>query len=63
LIIETAGSDSIVVMGASLRHDVYRRMMGSISMEVLARSDSSVLVVKLPPEADSEYFKEPFTCR
>ncbi len=63
LIIETAGSGSVVVMGASLRHDVYRRMMGSISMEVLSRTDASVLVVKLPPEADSEYFKEPFTCR
>jgi nucleotide-binding universal stress UspA family protein len=63
LIIEGAGGDSIVVMGASLRHDVYRRMMGSISMEVLSRTDSSVLVVKLPPEDDNEYFKEPFTCR
>jgi nucleotide-binding universal stress UspA family protein len=63
LIIETAGSESVIVMGASLRHDVYRRMRGSISMEVLSRTGSSVLVVKLPPEADSEYFKEPFTCR
>jgi nucleotide-binding universal stress UspA family protein len=63
LIIDTAGGDSVVVMGASLRHDVYRRMIGSISMEVLSRSDSSVLLVKLPPEADSEYFQEPFTCR
>jgi nucleotide-binding universal stress UspA family protein len=63
LIVETAGDDSVVMMGASLRHDVYRRMMGSISMEVLSRTESSVLVVKLPPEADSEYFKEPFTCR
>ena len=63
LIIDTAGADSVVVMGASLRHDLYRRTIGSISMEVLSRSDSSVLLVKLPPEADSEYFKETFTCR
>jgi nucleotide-binding universal stress UspA family protein len=63
LIIDTAGGDSVVVLGASLRHDVYRRMVGSISMEVLSRTDSSLLLVKLPPEADSEYFQEPFTCR
>lgn len=63
MIIDTAGGDSVVVMGASLRHDVYRRTVGSVSMEVLSRSDSSVLLVKLPPEADSEYFKEPLACR
>jgi nucleotide-binding universal stress UspA family protein len=63
LIIDTAGNDSVVVMGASLRHDLYRRTVGSISMEVLSRSDSSVLLVKLPPEADSDYFKEAFACR
>ena len=60
LIIDAAGSDSVVVMGASLRHDVYRRVIGSIPIDVLSRSDSSVLLVKLPPEGDSEYFKDPF---
>ncbi len=49
LIIETAENDSVVVLGASLRHDVYRRMVGSVSIEVLSRADSSVLLVKLPP--------------
>jgi len=60
LIIDTAGNDSVVVLGASLRHDVYRRMVGSVSMEVLSRSDSSVLLAKLPPEDGSECFKDPF---
>jgi nucleotide-binding universal stress UspA family protein len=62
LIIETAGKDAVIVMGASLRHDVYRRMLGSLPMQVLARTDASVLLVKLPPEADSDFFKDPFTC-
>jgi nucleotide-binding universal stress UspA family protein len=60
VILDTAGSDSVVVLGASLRHDVYRRMVGSVPMEVLSRSDSSVLLAKLPPEDGSECFKEPF---
>jgi nucleotide-binding universal stress UspA family protein len=62
LITETAGSASVLVMGASLRHDVYRRMVGSLPMQVLSRTPASVLVVKLPPEADEAYFKDPFTC-
>ncbi|MFZ0240013.1 MAG: universal stress protein [Desulfobacterales bacterium] len=62
LIVETAGGDAVIVMGASLRHDVYRRMLGSLPMQVLAQTDASVLLVKLPPEADSDFFKDPFTC-
>jgi nucleotide-binding universal stress UspA family protein len=61
-ILEVAGSDSVITMGASLRHDVYRRMRGSLPMEVLARTESSLLLVKLPPEADDDFFKDPFTC-
>lgn len=62
VILETAGDDSLVVMGASLRHDVYRRMMGSMTMQVLTRTDSSFLLVKLPPEADEDFLRDPFTC-
>ena len=62
LIVETAGSNTVITMGASLRHDVYRRMLGSLPMQVLAQTDASVLLVKLPPEADSDFFKDPFTC-
>lgn len=62
IILETAGEDAVIVMGASLRHDVYRRMMGSMTMQVLTRTDSSFLLVKRPPEADEEYLRDPFSC-
>ncbi|UCF94063.1 MAG: universal stress protein [Desulfobacterales bacterium] len=62
LILATAGSDAVVLMGASLRHDVIRRTRGSLPMKVLARTESSVLLAKLPPEADTGLFKDPFTC-
>ena len=61
-IIGAAGRDTVIMMGASLRHDVYRLMLGSLPMQILERSPASVLVVKLPPEADEEFMKEPFTC-
>lgn len=61
-IVKTGGGNTVIVMGSSLRHDVYRRMLGSIPMQVLALTDASVLLVKLPPEADSDFFKDPFTC-
>jgi nucleotide-binding universal stress UspA family protein len=62
LIVETADNQTVIVMGASLRHDVYRRMLGSLPMQVLTQTNASVLLVKLPPEADSDFFKDPFTC-
>ncbi|WP_054032833.1 universal stress protein [Desulfatitalea tepidiphila] len=58
-IIATAGTDAVVMMGASLRHDVYRRMRGSQAMQVLDSSPASVLLVKLPPEEDVEFMKTP----
>ncbi len=62
LILEKAGNDSVIMMGASLRHDLYRRTRGSLPMQVMAKTESSVLLVKLPPEADTDFFKEPFVC-
>jgi nucleotide-binding universal stress UspA family protein len=62
LILESAGNDSVIMMGASLRHDLYRHTRGSLCMQVLAQTESSVLLVNLPPEADTDYFKDPFTC-
>jgi nucleotide-binding universal stress UspA family protein len=62
LILETAGNDSVIMMGASLRHDLYRRTRGSLCMQVLAQTESSVLLVNLPPEADADFFKDPFAC-
>ena len=61
-ILEAAGEASIIMMGASLRHDVYRRMLGSLPMRILERTPSSVLIVKRLPEGDPEFMKEPFTC-
>ncbi|MEW5908504.1 MAG: universal stress protein, partial [Thermodesulfobacteriota bacterium] len=46
---EQAGDDSVVVMGASLKHDLVRRTMGSLPIRMLAKTKSSVLVVKRPP--------------
>ena len=62
-IIEAAGRETVIMMGASLRHDVYRLMVGSLPMQVLERSPASVLVVKLPPEAaDEAFMKDPLAC-
>jgi hypothetical protein len=49
-------------MGASLRHDVYKRMMGSFPIQILSRTESSMILVKLPPDADTDFFKDPFAC-
>jgi nucleotide-binding universal stress UspA family protein len=62
LLVDAAGDSSVIVMGASLRHDVYRRMLGSLPMQVLAKSRSSILLVKLPPEADGDFMNTPFSC-
>ena len=62
MIVETAGRETVIVLGASLRHDVYRRMLGSLPMQILTQTNASVLLVKLPPEADSDFFKDPFSC-
>jgi nucleotide-binding universal stress UspA family protein len=58
LILKEAGNQSVIVMGASLRHDLSRRLKGSLPLEVSAWTDSSVLVVKFPPEGDTDFFKE-----
>jgi hypothetical protein len=40
------------MMGASLRHDVYRQTRGSLPMRLLSCASASILLVKAPPEAD-----------
>jgi nucleotide-binding universal stress UspA family protein len=57
-----AGDDAVIFLGASLRHDVYRRILGSLAIQVLARAKSSVLVVKALPEDDKEIFGDPNSC-
>jgi nucleotide-binding universal stress UspA family protein len=62
LIREEAGDESVIVMGASLRHDVHHRVRGSVPLQVLAKTESSILLAKLPPEVDTDFFKELDTC-
>jgi nucleotide-binding universal stress UspA family protein len=62
VIIDEAGDRSVVVMGATLRHDLHHRMKGSLPLQVLSETESTMLLVKLPPEADLDFFKEPMTC-
>jgi nucleotide-binding universal stress UspA family protein len=62
VIVERAGDRSVVVMGASLRHDLHHRVTGSLPLQVLRGSGATVLLVKVPPEADLDFFKEPMTC-
>ena len=61
-ILLAAGEASIVMLGASLRHDVYRRMRGSLPMRILERSPSSVLLVKRLTEDDPDLMKGSVTC-
>jgi nucleotide-binding universal stress UspA family protein len=62
VMLEEAGDHSVVVMGGSLRHDVHNRVRGSLPLQVLAKTESSVLLVKLPPEVDADFFAELDTC-
>ena len=62
LILQTAGRQAVIVLGASLRHDLVRRLKGSLPLEIITKTEASVLLVKLPHEADVEFFKAPFTC-
>jgi len=62
LIVDEAGETSVIVMGATLRHDVHHRVRGSLPLQVLAKTESSVLLAKLPPEADADFFEELDTC-
>jgi len=55
----TAGDGAVIFLGASLRHDVYRRLLGSLPIQILARTKSSVLVVKALPEGDRDFLADP----
>jgi nucleotide-binding universal stress UspA family protein len=57
-----AGTDALVVIGASMRHDVVRRTLGTLPMRLLARTRASVLLAKAPPEADPGTYQGRFTC-
>ena len=59
VIAATAGDGAVIFIGASLRHDVYRRLLGSMPIQILARTKSSVLVAKALPEGDLSYLADP----
>lgn len=52
VLLQQARDDSVVVMGASLKHDLVRRTLGSLPIRMLAKTKSSVLVIKRPPVGD-----------
>jgi nucleotide-binding universal stress UspA family protein len=54
VISSAAGEKAVIFISASLRHDVYRRLKGSLTIQILARTPASVLVVKGLPEEDLE---------
>ena len=62
VIVEEAEIDSVVVMGASLKHDVHHRVRGSLPLQVLSKTESSLLLAKLPPELDIDFFRDLDTC-
>ncbi|MGA8242527.1 MAG: universal stress protein [Desulfobacterales bacterium] len=61
-ILEIAGENTVIMMGSSLRHDVYRRIRGSLPLHILESTPSSVLLVKRLPEGDPDFMKAPYSC-
>ena len=57
-----AGENALVIVGASLRHDVVRRTMGTLPIRLLGRTRASVLLAKAPPEADPGTYRGKFAC-
>jgi nucleotide-binding universal stress UspA family protein len=60
-ILESAGENTVIMMGSSLRHDVYRRIRGSLPLHILESTASSVLLVKRLPEGDPDFIKASYT--
>jgi len=51
-IIDEAGGDAIIVMGASMRSDLSKRLLGGVSMSVLENSNATVLLAKALPDEE-----------
>ena len=62
VIVEEAGVDSVILMGASLKHDVHHRVRGSLPLQILSKTESSLLLAKLPPELGLDLFKDLGVC-
>jgi len=52
VILAEGGDDALIVLGASLRSDLARRLKGSVPMRVMEKTRASVLLVKALPEAE-----------
>jgi nucleotide-binding universal stress UspA family protein len=52
VILAESGDDALIVLGASLRSDLARRLKGSVPMHVMEKSRASVLLVKALPEEE-----------
>jgi nucleotide-binding universal stress UspA family protein len=61
-ILAAAGSGAIIVTGESRHHDLRRRTLGTLPLKLLARTDSSFLMVKGAVEPDPEHFEEGAAC-
>ena len=46
---EEAGDDAIIVMGASMRSDLSKRILGGVSSSILENSKATVLLAKALP--------------
>ena len=49
IIMDEAGDDAIIVVGASMRSDLSKRLRGGVSMSLLENSKASVLLAKSLP--------------
>ena len=58
-----AGPEAVIVVGASLRHDVYRRLRGSLPIQILSHTAASTLVVKALPEDSPGDLHDSKTCQ
>ncbi len=63
IISSVAGDNAVIVVGASLRHDVYRRLRGSLPIQILSLTAASTLVVKTMPEDNPGDLHGPDSCR
>ncbi len=57
-----AGEEAVIMVGASLRHDVYKRLRGSLPIQILALTAASTLVVKALPEDQPKDLQDPDSC-
>lgn len=54
-IIDEAGDGAIIVVGASMRSDLSKRLLGGVSMSVLENSNATVLLAKALPDEESTW--------